>query len=198
MSLTDVHQKDCDESHGTITAETCPECSSRLTTDRGETSCTECGLIVEEYWIDHGPAHFSDDLDGRKRTEPPVTPTRHDRGISTEIGRKRDANGNSLPGKKRRQLGRLRVQHSRARWTTKAERNLAAGLTEVRRVASALDLPYAIRDRACRLFRSAQDENLLPGRSVEAFATASVYAACRCRRVPNDDERCRRVRERQS
>ena len=184
MSLSDVYEKTFDESHGTIDTTTCPECPGDLVTDGGETTCTECGLIVDEYWIDHGPEHFSEDIDERKRTGPPVTPTRHDRGISTEIGRKYDGNRNALSGKKRRQLGRLRVQHSRGRWRTKADRNLAFGLTEVRRIVSALDLSNSVCDQACRLFRSAQDADLLPGRSIEAFAAASVYAACRCNDLP--------------
>ena len=45
---------------------------------------------------------------------------------------------------------------------------------------SALELSETIRDQACQLFRSAQNENLLLGRSIEAMATASVYGACRC------------------
>jgi len=58
------------------------------------------------------------------------------------------------------------------------------GLTEVRRVASALAVSESIRDQACSLFRSAQNENLLRGRSIEAMTVASVYAACRCNRLP--------------
>ena len=35
----------------------CPECGGKLITDeeRGETVCSECGLVVEEDEIDHGP-----------------------------------------------------------------------------------------------------------------------------------------------
>jgi len=63
---------------------------------------------------------------------------------------------------------------------SKAERNLAHGLGEVRRLASALELSESIRDQACQLFRSAQNEDLLRGRSIEAIAAASVHGACRC------------------
>lgn len=124
ISRRDIYQEGFDESDGkTTNAETCPECPDDLITDGGETSCTECGLVVDEYWIDHGPEHFSELLDENERTGPPITPTRHDRGLSTEIGYRKD--GNALSGKKRQQLGRLRVQHSRGQWQTKADRNLA-------------------------------------------------------------------------
>jgi len=54
------------------------------------------------------------------------------------------------------------------------------GLGEVRRISGALELSNSVRDQACQLFRSAQNENLLRGRSIEAIAAASVYGACRC------------------
>ena len=74
----------------------------------------------------------------------------------------------------------MRREQTRGRFQSKAERTLAHGLGEVRRIVSALELSETIRNQACRLFRSVQNENLLLGRSIEAMATASVYGACRC------------------
>ena len=66
----------------------------------------------------------------------------------------------------------------------KAERNPAHGLGEVRRISSALELSESIRNQAWQLFRSAQTEDLLRGRSIESMAAASVYGACRCNGRP--------------
>jgi len=74
----------------------------------------------------------------------------------------------------------MRREQSRGRFQSKAERNLAHGPGEVRRISGALELSNSVRDQACQLFRSAQNENLLRGRSIEAIAAASVYGACRC------------------
>ena len=74
----------------------------------------------------------------------------------------------------------MRREHSRGRFGSKAERNLAHGLGEVRRITSALGLSESIRNQACQLFRSAQNEELLRGRSIESIAAGSVYATCRC------------------
>jgi len=74
----------------------------------------------------------------------------------------------------------MRREQSRGRFQSKAERNLAHGLGEVRRIASTLELSESVRVQACQLFRSAQNEDLLRGRSIEAIAAASVYGACRC------------------
>lgn len=179
MSVTDVYANGFDEENGkTISTTDCPECAGRLLTEGGEISCTECGLIVNEYWIDHGPERTIDD--DSKRTGAPLTVARHDRGLSTEIGFGRDARGNALSGGKRRQIGRLRVQHHRSRWRGKAERNLGHAFGEISRMVGALELPKVVREEACLVYRRAQSENLIVGRSIEAMAAGSVYAACRC------------------
>jgi transcription initiation factor TFIIB len=59
------------------------------------------------------------------------------------------------------------------------------GLAEIQRLTGALELSTAVRDQACRLFSTAQDHDLLRGRSIEAMAAASVYAACRCASRPH-------------
>ncbi|WP_135365017.1 transcription initiation factor IIB [Halosimplex halophilum] len=182
MATTEHFERTFDEEIGqTIQTTECPECDGRLTTDSGETRCTDCGLVVEGCRVDRrGPRTFAEDDTNRERTGAPITEARHDRGLSTEIGYKFDGNGNALSGQKRRQLTRLRREHTRAKWQSKAERNLAHGCTEIARLVGALDLDRAHREQASALFRSAQDEGLLPGRSIEAFAAASIYAVCRC------------------
>ncbi|RZV05105.1 transcription initiation factor TFIIIB Brf1 subunit/transcription initiation factor TFIIB [Natrinema hispanicum] len=72
------------------------------------------------------------------------------------------------------------ILQTRGRWRSKAERNLAPRLGEVRRLASALEYSDSVRDQACQLFWSDQNEDLLRGRSIEAIAVASVYETCRC------------------
>jgi transcription initiation factor TFIIB len=181
MATRDIYETTFDEDVQTESeSNQCPECSGRVTTNAVETVCEDCGLVVDEQRIDHGPEWRGFDEDERERTGAPLTAARHDRGLSTEIGRGSDANGNELSGQKRRQLSRMQREQSRGRFQSKAERNLAHGLGEVRRISSALELSETIRDQACRLFRSAQDEDLLRGRSIEAMAAASVYGACRC------------------
>jgi len=181
MATRDIYESGFDEDVRTeSSANQCPECDGRVTTNAVETVCEDCGLVIDEQRIDHGPEWRAYDYEECERTGAPLTAARHDRGLSTEIGRGTDAKGNELSGQKRRRLARMRREQSRGRWRSKAERNLAHGLGEVRRLASALELSDSVRDRACQLFRSAQNEDLLRGRSIEAIAAASVYGACRC------------------
>ena len=181
MATRDIYETGFDEEIQTDSSTNqCPECNGRVTTNVKETVCEDCGLVIEEQRLDHGPEWRAFDKDERKRTGAPLTTARHDRGLSTEIGRRTDGKGNKLSGQKRRRLSRMRREQTRGRWRSTAERNLAHGLGEVQRLASALDLSKSLRDQACQLFRSAQQENLLRGRSIEAIAAASVYGACRC------------------
>jgi transcription initiation factor TFIIB len=190
MSLRDIYERTFDEDiyNGEQSGPACPECGGIVHTNSIETACEDCGLVVEDRPIDHGPewrAFDDDERDRRERTGPPLTPTRHDRGLSGEIGFDRtDANGTTLSGQKRHQIARLRREHRRGRWSSKADQNLAHGLAEVRRIVGALDLPRSLRDQACRLYRTAASEDLILGRSIEAMAAASVYAACRCAGLP--------------
>ena len=158
------------------TQQACPECDGRLTANADETICANCGLVVSEHHIDHGPEwrSFADDDTNPKRTGAPLTRSRHDRGLSTEIGR-----STRLKGRKRRQMSRLRRQHKRATISSKRDRNQVYAFTEIRRIVGALELPEGLRERACTLVRSAQKEDLLRGRSLEGFAAASIYVACR-------------------
>lgn len=145
-----------------------------------ETVCTDCGLVVESDRIDRGPEwrSFDEDDENPRRTGAPLTRSRHDRGLSTEIGYGRET------GRNRRLWARLRRHHTRARIASKRDRNQVYALTEIRRITSVESLGESIRDRACTLFREAQDADLCQGRSLEGFAAAAVYAACRIAGVP--------------
>ena len=162
----------------------CPECSSRLRWSGTEAVCEECGLVAAEDAIDRGPEwrSFADDDTDRRRTGAPLTRSRHDRGLSTEIGYGTGSDSSRrsrLTGRKRRQIARLRREHNRARISSKAERNQVYGFTEIRRITALLSLPDSIREQSCALFDSAQSEGLFQGRSLEGFAAAAVYAICR-------------------
>ena len=154
----------------------CPDCGSDIYTDADEQICEECGLVVEADRLDRGPEwrSFDDDETDPKRTGAPLTDARHDRGLSTEIGYSADVSPD-----KRRQFARLRRQHNRARIADKRTRNQIHAFTRIKHIVSDRSLPKQVRDHACSLFRSAQNEDLLRGRSIEGFVAACLYAACR-------------------
>ena len=163
----------------------CPECGGRLVDDseHGETVCRDCGLVVEENEIDHGPewrAFDSQERNEKKRTGAPTTKLMHDNGLSSQIGwQNKDAYGNSLSSRQRQKMQRLRTWDERFRTRDSKERTLKQALGEIERMGSALGLSKSLRETASVIFRRALAEDMLPGRSIEGIATAAVYAAIR-------------------
>jgi transcription initiation factor TFIIB len=178
---------EAEESEGQLV---CPECGGALEadTERGETVCRECGLVVEEDEIDRGPewrAFDSAEKDEKSRVGAPTTKMMHDEGLSTNIGwQDKDAYGNSLSSRQRQKMQRLRTWNERFRTRDSKERNLKQALGEIDRMASALGLPESVRETASVIYRRALDADLLPGRSIEGVATASLYAAARQASTP--------------
>ena len=169
----------------------CPECgSTRLSRDysRAELVCNDCGFVIDEDLIDHGPewrAFDSEQREKRARTGAPMTYTIHDKGLSTMIGwTNRDAYGKSVPTRNRAQLFRLRKWQRRIRISNATERNLAFALSNLDRMSSGMGLPRTVRETAAMIYRKAALNNLIRGRSMEGVSAAALYAACRQCHVP--------------
>ncbi|MFC6724920.1 transcription initiation factor IIB family protein [Halobium palmae] len=181
-----AREEEADESETAESEElNCPECGGQLATDteHGETVCQDCGLVVDEDSIDHGPewrAFDSKEKDQKSRVGAPTTNMMHDKGLSTNIGwQNKDAYGNSLSSRQREKMQRLRTWNERFRTRDSKERNLKQALGEIDRMASALGLPDNVRETSSVIYRRALDEDLLPGRSIEGVATSALYAAAR-------------------
>lgn len=187
MATRDIYDSGFDEDVQQTEHNTCPECSGRVTTNIRETTCDDCGLVLDDRPVDPGPEWRSfQDREDQERTGAPLTTTRHDHGLSTEIGDNQDVNG-YLSLQRRRQLGRLRREHRRTRHRSKREQNQMYGFFEVRHVTEALDLGDGLYEQACQLFRTAQEVDLLRGRCIESMGAAAVYAVCRVNGLPRTE-----------
>ncbi|WP_410764456.1 transcription initiation factor IIB [Haloferax sp. DFSO60] len=179
--------------------EVCPECSGTLIhdTEHGETVCGECGLVVEDTVVDRGPewrAFDSAERDSKSRVGAPTTKMMHDKGLSTNIGwQNKDAYGKTLSPRQREQMQRLRTWNERFRTRDSKERNLKQALGEIDRMASALGLPENVRETASVIYRRALNDDLLPGRSIEGVATASLYASARMVGTPRSLDELEKV-----
>jgi transcription initiation factor TFIIB len=169
----------------------CPKCgSTNLSRDyrRGELICNDCGLVIEEDFIDHGPewrAFDSEQREKRVRVGAPMTYTIHDKGLSTMISwTNRDAYGKFIPTRNRAQLYRLRKWQTRTRISDGTERNLALALSALDQMSSALSLPKNVRETAAVIYRKAVRKKLIRGRTIEGVTAAVLYAACRQCNVP--------------
>ena len=80
MATRDIYETGFDEDvRAESSANHCPECDGRVTTNAVETVCEDCGLVIDEQRIDYGPEWRTYDDEERERTGAPLTAARHDR-----------------------------------------------------------------------------------------------------------------------
>ncbi|MCK4531321.1 MAG: transcription initiation factor IIB, partial [Candidatus Aenigmarchaeota archaeon] len=145
----------------------CPECkSSNLKYDpsRGEMVCSSCGLVIDSSMIDTTQEWraFDDSQRSRRvRTGAPLTVTKHDQGITTEIGKGRGELFKVAP-KKRAQYYRLSKWHKRL--IKSKDRNLSFAFSELQRLISYLALSQAVHEKVAKLYEKAVERGLVRGR----------------------------------
>lgn len=165
----------------------CPECGGTLRSIDNELTCEECGLLAADQRIDPGPewrAMDEGDSETKSRVGSPMSAAIHDGGLSTQFPTTVDGRGNTISGRRRQKFKRLKKWHRRASTGDKVDRNRISAFTHIRRITDAMGLAKNARDRSCELFREAHEEGLLIGDSLEAYAAAAVYAACRVMEFP--------------
>ncbi|MGD2073285.1 MAG: transcription initiation factor IIB [Candidatus Thorarchaeota archaeon] len=173
----------------------CPECgSTRIMRDpkKGDRICRNCGLVISEKTIDRGPewrAFTKEEKDAKARTGAPVSYTKHDKGLSTNISwSNRDASGSSLSAKRRSEIYRLRKWQIRTRIHSSSDRNLVKAMTEMKRITSQLNLARGFKELSAMLYRKLILEKNVRGRNIDALTAACIYAACRLRETPRSLE----------
>lgn len=168
----------------------CPACgSTKIISDKdtGETVCSECGIVLTETVMDTGPEYRAfniQEANDRRRTGSGYSYTIYDKGLSTVIKGDRDAKGNRLDSETRRRMKRLQRQDNRSKINETHTRNLSIAMAELDRMSSELHLPKNVKEQAAFIYRRSLKEDLIRGRSIDAFVAASLYAACRLLKVP--------------
>ncbi len=169
----------------------CPECgSTELIRDytRGESICSNCGLVIHEHMVDSGPewrAFTAEEKNQRSRVGAPTTFRMPDKGLSTMIGKQNtDSFGKKLSAKKRRLMYRLRKWNFRSIIHSSKRRNLAHAMSEMQRLASQMGISRDIMETAAVLYRKVIENGLTRGRSIDAMIAASLYLACRLHNLP--------------
>lgn len=160
----------------------CPECGSKnIIYDyvRGESICGKCGAVINESMIDmtqEWRAFDDDQRSKRVRTGAVLTPTKHDMGLTTEIG-KGKGELFKVSSKKRAQYYRLAKWHKRL--MKSKDRNISFAFSELQRLISYLNLSRAIHEKVARMYQDAVDKGLVRGRSTEAIISSLLYIVCK-------------------
>jgi len=163
----------------------CPEChETNLIYDeqRGEVFCNDCGTVIEEKMVDSSQELQGAFEDGEKkgRGGAPLSLQRFDKGLTTNVGEISDIY--KLNASSTRKF--LRLKKWQERVSTSIERNLRLAMTELRRVASFLNLPEVTKDEASRIYQFVLQRGFVRGRSMESVIASCIYAACRSYDIP--------------
>ncbi|MFX1298762.1 MAG: transcription initiation factor IIB family protein [Promethearchaeota archaeon] len=156
----------------------CPECGGSIILDqeRGETICSQCGLIIDDklYITSFSEKRaFTQEEKARKsRTGILISPLLTDLGLCTLIDKKNIHNPN---------LKRAVKRNSYLTWKN---RNLLIASIELKRLSTNLGIPCHIITVALRFYMEIFKNNLLKGRTIKGMVAACLYAACRNENLP--------------
>lgn len=154
----------------------CNECNGLVITDsqRGETICENCGLVLSERHINHDfeKKMFSDEqIRERKRTGPFSTVFNPSLSRSTIVYAK------EMKSSQKRMF-------KRDSWHNDGlERKHFSGSVEIERLGSVLEIPNPIQDQAMLIYRKCCKKNQA-GYSLSQTAAACLYYACRANKLP--------------
>lgn len=164
----------------------CPVCGSediREDTETAELICQDCGTVIDEDRVEESAeprAFTSEEREKRKRTGSPLTYTKHDRGISTQIGR-----GGSLSEVSPEKRGQyFRIRQWDRRIAESRSRNLRFALSELQKLVDELNLPESVHEEAARLYDKAIETETVKGRKIERIVAALMLLVARSQRVP--------------
>jgi len=186
-----------------INDQNCPICGgTKIVSDKnsGEHVCGTCGMVLNETLVDPGPEYrvFSlAESEDRRRTGTGYSYSIYDKGLSTVIKGDRDARGNKLDYETQRRMRRLRRQDNRSKVNETHARNLSIAMAELDRMATELHLPKNVKEGAALIYRKCLKEDLIRGRSIDAFVAASIYASCRLEKVPRPLKRVSKLSTRE-
>ncbi|MFZ0511830.1 MAG: TFIIB-type zinc ribbon-containing protein [Candidatus Nitrosopolaris sp.] len=160
--------------------------------DSGEIVCEHCGAVISDKTEEKGPEWrtFATSTAGRERddenrTGMPFSLARSDMGLSTIIGRtNKDARGSKINSSMLSAIERLRTWDSRTQVYTSTDKNLTQAFVQLDTLKDKLGLPSAVIEKTAYIYRKAQENRLVLGRSISAVLVAAIYTACREMGIP--------------
>ena len=147
----------------------CPECNGYivLISERGETVCNQCGLIINEKEIDlknSGRRTYTQKEKNKFDNYGwPISPLVADLEICTKIN-KNETNDFDLK--------RVIKRDSIYSWKT---RNFLIAFAELKRLCFNLNIPSHIKNETISLYKKSFKANLLKGRSISGMIAACLY-----------------------
>jgi transcription initiation factor TFIIB len=163
--------------------------------ESGEIICSNCGMVISQNIEDNSRPEWRsfgggggggvEGYNSRTRTGMPTSLARHDKGLTTIIGRTdRDASGNKIDASIRSKMERLKTWDFRSQAHDSTNRNLIQAFNELDKLKDKLGLSDAVIERTAYIYRKARQRRLVRGRTIDAILSAAIYIACRDLGVP--------------
>ena len=178
-----------------LSTDECSVCGSeQIVTipDSGEIVCEHCGVVISDKTEEKGPewgtfakVAVGGEGNDENRTGMPFSLARSDMGLSTVIGRtNKDAKGSKINSSMLSAIERLRTWDSRTQVYTSTDKNLTQAFAQLHTLKDKLGLPSAVIEKTAYIYRKAQENRLVLGRSISAVLVAAIYTACREMGIP--------------
>ncbi len=154
--------------------------------DRGETICNFCGVVLTEKLVDrcHENNYFEEfSTKNNARTGPATCLSMYDKGLYTVIGSNTDSSGHLLSGKTKSSFERLRVWDRRSK-SVSLGRNFGTAFVQLDAIKAKLGIPDSVMEETAYLYRKVVARRLLRGRPIAHVMAACLYASCRATNTP--------------
>jgi transcription initiation factor TFIIB len=155
--------------------------------ETGEVICANCGLVITERAVSLKQDWRSFTLvehNERSRNGYALSNKIFDQGLSTTFINSHDSNGKKLDPETKELMKRLKKQDQRSKVNESWQRNLKIALSEMSRICTELHLPDHVHEKSAQIYRKILKDDLVRGRSIDGFVSASIYAACRLYKLP--------------
>ena len=179
------HQKSIDkivDVNRSISQQVCNSCKSMsviFDEPKGETVCTDCGIVISEKQM-----ILEKGIESKDTTGMPSSLVYPDKGLTTVItNQNTDANGTSLSQDQISSVNKIRY-YNKLSDSKNHIRNLKNAFAVMAAIKDKLNLTDPVIERAAYYYRKTLNSQLIKGRSIKEMVVASVYAACKEMDIP--------------
>ena len=155
----------------------------------GEVICISCGTVISDAIEENRPEWSVIDINelySGSRTGMPMSLAVHDLGLSTVIGRNnRDFSGKTIVDALTQSIiERIRTWDYRTQTRTSKDQSLIYAFRQLNNLKEKLALPSSVIEKAAYIYRKAQRNEIVKGRTRTGAIAACVYIACREAVIP--------------
>lgn len=155
----------------------------------GEVICIGCGAVISDNITETRPewsVFGNNELNSRSGIGMPISLAIHDLGLSTVIGRNnKDFSGKTIADASMRSvIKRIRTWDYRTQTRTSKDQSRKYAFRQLKSLKEKLALPSPVAEKAAYIYRKAQKNKIIRGRTRTGAMAACVYIACRETKVP--------------